>query len=105
MLAVCSAVENQAALIGNRNSCISALHCTEVKDELVLFYGDKAAQQVERGTQQGGTYKYGSCGWESHMMDDFVYSMRCICRSVANLQSITIEYMENNQVSFDHSRL
>ena len=63
---------------------------TEIKDELVFFYGDKAAQQVERGTQQGGIYKCGSCGCESHMMDDFAYSMRCICRSLADLQSVAL---------------
>ena len=107
MLAVCSsAVENQAALIGDRNSCISDLciplhdsRGTEVKDELVFFYGDKAAQQVERGTQQGGAYKCGSCGCESHMMDDFAYSMRCICRSLADLQSIALSGIYGKQPS------
>ena len=97
MLAVCSsAVEDQAALIGDRISCISDLSTqldsrgTEVTDKLVFFYGDKAAQQVERGTQQGGTYKCGSCGCESHMMDDFVYSMRCTCRSLSDLQAVAL---------------
>lgn len=56
MLVLCSSVEDQAALIGDRNACISELliplhdsRGTEIRDELVLFYGDKAAQQVERG--------------------------------------------------------
>jgi hypothetical protein len=98
MLAVCSsAVEDQAALTGDRISCISDLSTplydsrgTEVTDKLVFFYGDKAAQQVERGTQQGGTYKCGSCGCESHMMDDFAYSMRCTCRSLSDLQAVAL---------------
>lgn len=48
MLAVCSSVENQVALIEDRNMCTQDLHSpvhdssgTEIKDELVFFYGDK----------------------------------------------------------------
>lgn len=85
MLAVCSSsVEDQVVLIGDRNMCIQELRSplhdsngTEIKDEVVFFYGDKAAQQVERSTQQGDTYKCGSCGCESPMMDDLAYSLRC----------------------------
>jgi len=98
ILAICSSsVEDQAALIEDRISCLKdlsiALHSTngvEVKDELLYFYGDKPAQQMERGTQQGGKYKCGSCGCESHMMDDIAYSFRCKCRSLSDLQSITL---------------
>ena len=104
MLAISSsAVKHQAALIGDRNSCIQDLPLhdskgTEIKDELVFFYGDKAAQQVERGTQQGGTYKCGSCGCEAHMMDDFAYSMRCKWRTLADLQSVALGGKYGNQV-------
>ena len=67
ILALCSSsVEDQAALISDRRECIQELSInlqdskgTLICDELVFFYGDKAAQQVERGTQQGGTYKCG----------------------------------------------
>ena len=59
MLAVCSSTVE--ALIGDRNSCIRELSTplydsrgTMITDQLVFFYGDKAAQQVERGSQQGG---------------------------------------------------
>ena len=79
-----SSVEDKVALIGDRNACIQELHSpvhdsngTEIKGELVFFYGDKAAQHVERGTQQRGTYKCGSCRCEAHMMDDLAYSLQC----------------------------
>ena len=106
MLAICSsAVEDRAALIGDRNSCIQDLSTplndskgTEIQDELVLFYGDKAAQQVERGTQQGGIYKCGSCGCEAHMMDDFAYSLRCKVHTLADLQSVALGGKFGNQV-------
>lgn len=55
MLAICSSsVEDQAALIGDRHSCIQDLSIplhdskeTPIVDELVFFYGDKAVQKVE----------------------------------------------------------
>ena len=98
MLVVCSSsVDDQAALIGERKLCIQDLSVTlydskrmPITDELLFFYGDKAAQQVERGTQQGGTYKCGSCGCEAHMMDDLAYSLRCKWRSLADLQTIAL---------------
>ena len=98
MLAICSSsVEDQAALTGDRMSSIQDLSfplCdskgTQVVDELVFFYGDKAAQQVERGTQQGGVYKCGSCGCEAHMMDDLAYSLKCKWRSLADLQLVAL---------------
>jgi len=62
----------------------------EVKDELLYFYGDKPAQQMERDRQQGGRYKCGSCGCESHMMDDIAYSFLCKCQSLSDLQSIAL---------------
>ena len=98
MLVVCSSsVDDQASLIKDRISCLkelpTMLHSTngvEVKDKLLFFYGDKPAQQMERGTQQGGKYKCGSCGCESHMMDDTAYSFRCECRSLSDLQAIAL---------------
>ena len=110
MLAVCSsAVEDQAALTGDRISCISDLSTplydsrgTEVTDKLVFFYGDKAAQQVERGTQQGGTYKCGSCGCEwttLHIACDAHAAHSQICRLW-----LWQESMGNSQVSSDHFR-
>lgn len=60
ILVVCSSsVEDQAALIRDRKECIQELSIplqasngVNITDELVFFYGDKAAQQVERGAQQ-----------------------------------------------------
>lgn len=93
MLVLCSSsVEDQAVLIGDRNACISELSIplhdsrgTEIRDELVLFYGDKAAQQVERGRSKKVLFL-----WVSHMMDDFAYSMRCTYRSLSDLQAVAV---------------
>ena len=98
MLVVCSSsVDDQASLIKDRISCLkelsTMLHSTngvEVKDKLLFFYGDKPVQQMEKGTQQGGRYKCGSCGCESHMIDDTAYSFRCECRSLSNMQAIAL---------------
>ena len=98
VLVLCSSsVEDQAALIRDRKECMQELSISlettngiPITDELVFFYGDKAAQQVERGTQQGGTYKCGSCGCEAHMMDNLAYSLRCMWRSLTDLQSLAL---------------
>ena len=37
-----------------------------------------------------GRYKCGSCGCESHMMDNIAYIFRCKCRSLSDLQSIAL---------------
>ena len=98
MLVACSSsLDDQATLISDRNSCMRELSVTlptsngiQIRDELVFFYGDKPAQQVERGTQQGGTYKCGSCGCPSHMMDDLAYSLNCEWRSLDDIQSLAL---------------
>jgi hypothetical protein len=41
-----------------------------ITDTMRFFCGDKPAQQFERGTQIGGTYKCGSCGCIDTMMQD-----------------------------------
>ena len=41
-----------------------------ITDTMRFFCGDKPAQQFERGTQIGGTYKCGSCGCVDTMMQD-----------------------------------
>ena len=67
-----SSLEDQAALISDRIECIKELTAQitsktgiTVTDKLFFFTGDKPAAQFERGTQQGGYYKRGSCGCRS----------------------------------------
>ena len=70
-----SSVDDQVALLQDRIDCLLDL-TTELNtskgikicDKLKFFIGDHPAQQLERGTQQGGTYKYGSCGVKDFMM-------------------------------------
>ena len=70
MLALGSpSIEDQAALLPERVAClhdlsetITASNGVAVTDHLHFFIGDKPAAQFERGTQIGGTYKYGGCG-------------------------------------------
>jgi len=97
-----SSQEDQAALISDRVECIKELstHITstngiEVTDKLFFFTGDKPAAQFERGTQQGGYYKCGSCGCRSTRMDDLAHSLNCRWRSLADLQTLVLagEYM------------
>ena len=97
LVACSSSLDDQAALINDRNSCLRQLSATlptsngiEIREELVFFYGDKPAQQVERGTQQGGQYKCGSCGCPSHMMDDLAYSLNCEWRSLDDIRSLAL---------------
>ena len=64
-----SSPADQLALIGDRIEClqelsqpITASNGEQIHDQLRFFCGDKPAQQFERGTQIGGTYKCGGCG-------------------------------------------
>lgn len=103
MLAVCSStVEDQAALIGDRNSCIRELSTplydsrgTEIRDELVFFYKHS---RLKEALSTGGVYKCGSCGCQSNMMDDMAYSMRCKYRTLADLQSVALDGKYGKQV-------
>lgn len=90
-----SSQEDQAALITDRNACLQEL-CTDltttegmnITDKLFFFCGDKPATQFERGTQQGGNYKCGSCGCKTSLMDDLAYSLTCKWRSLSDLQDL-----------------
>ena len=89
-----SSQEDQAALISDRLECIKELMTTTngivVTDKLFFFTGDKPAAQFERGTQQGGYYKCGSCGCRSTRMDDLAYSLNCKWRSMGDLQTLVL---------------
>lgn len=59
-----SSPTDQLALVGDRTECLQELsrpvtssNGMKVRDTLRFFCGDKPAQQFERGTQIGGTYK------------------------------------------------
>ena len=72
-----SSGEEQLALTGDRIECLkemsvslTATNGVSTSDKMRLFCGDKPAQQFERGTQIGGTYKCGASGCVDSMMQD-----------------------------------
>ena len=93
-----STVEDQAALIADRVSCLYDLaeptlttNGVEITDKLRFFIGDHPAAQFERGTQMGGNFKCGGCGCKATIMDDLAHSLICRTQSLQNLQSLALK--------------
>lgn len=53
----------------------------------MFFIGDHPAQQLERGTQQGGKYKCGGCGVKDVMIGDLAHTL---LRSLEDQQKLAI---------------
>lgn len=92
-----SSPSDQLSLIGDRLESLTELSQTVVsscgvviQDELRFFCGDKPAQQFERGTQIGGTFKCGSCGCKDVMMQDLAHALNCKWRSLSDLQQLVV---------------
>ena len=92
-----SSAEDQAALLQDRIDClpnlsspIAASTGILIHDKLGFMIGDHPAQQFERGTQQGGTYKCGGCGCKDIMMEDLAHVLHCEWRSLKDLQCIAL---------------
>ena len=90
-----SSVEDQAALIGDRNSCLQELSQPvrtetgiEINDTLRFFTGDHPAVQFEQGSKQGGTYKCGACGCQEHLFDDQAHTLQHKWRSLKEMQTL-----------------
>ena len=90
-----SSAEDQVALLQDRIDCLLDLPTElntskgiKIRDKLKFFIGDHPAQQFERGTQQGGTYKCGSCGVKDFMMQDMAHTLHRPRRSLQDLQHI-----------------
>ena len=98
-----SSVENEAALVGDRDECLADLSIpleTEKGIKIrhnMLFTGDHPAVQFEQGTKRG-TYKCGACGCKECMFDDQGHSATngVILKTYSNQQQE--EFMENKQV-------
>ena len=89
-----SSSEDQAALIRDRLDClhdlpvpITATNGVCVEDKLTFFIGDHPAQQYERGTQHGGTYKC-ACACKQSMFEDFAHTVHCEWWSLYDIQKI-----------------
>ena len=95
-IALCSStVQDQAALVGDRLSCILELSepvitdsGIEVRDTLRFFTGDHPAVQFEQGTKQGGTYKCGACATQMALFDDQAHALQREWRSLRQLQTL-----------------
>ncbi len=90
-----SALFDQLALVADRLECLTELseeindsNDTPITDKARFFCGDKPAQQFERGTQVGGTYKCGSCGCKDTLLQDLPHALQCPPRSLEELQSL-----------------
>ncbi len=95
MIAPCtSAVSCQLALTPDRIECLKELsepithNGIPITDKARFFFGDKPAQQFERGTQIGGAYKCGGCGCVDKLIQDFAHAVQCPHRSVKWLQTL-----------------
>ena len=92
-----SSPTDQLALVGDRLECLQELskptvasNGVEIHDQLRFFCGDKPAQQFERGTQLGGTYKCGGCGVKDVMMQDLAHTLQHKWKSLADLQALIL---------------
>ena len=90
-----SSVEDQAALIGDRLSCILELSepvktetGIEIRDTLRYFTGDHPAAQFEQGSKQGGIYKCGVCGCQEHLFNDQAHTLQHKWRTPQQLQTL-----------------
>ena len=64
----------------------------ELRSNSVLrfFCGDAPARHFERGTQLGGVYKCGSCGYKDAMMADLAHALQKTWRSLDNSQHLIL---------------
>ena len=100
-----SSPTDQLALVGDRTECLSELSkpvitsdgTTEINDCLRFFCGDKPAQQFERGTQIGGTYKCGGCGCKDVLMMDIAHAFHNSWRSLSDIQVLILAGRLGNQ--------
>ena len=96
-------IADQAAVVGDRRSCLFDLPTplttrgVAVHDNLRVFTGDHPALQFERGTQQGGKYKCGTCGCVDKKLDDPAHSLRLNWRSLKVLQDTATSGVYGNK--------
>lgn len=90
-----SSGEDQAALIGERVSCLLDLPnpvYTEsgmaITDTVRYFTGDHPAAQFEQGTKHGGMYKCGACGCKETLFSDQAHALAHVWRPLDTLQSL-----------------
>ena len=92
-----SSADDQVAFVPDRYECLNELNQViyssnnvPVNDIARFFIGDHPAQNFERGTQQGGHYKCGGCGIQSHMMGDFPHAANMAWRGLETIQALAV---------------
>ena len=92
-----SSLSDQLATIGDRLDClfdlnesITSSNGVPIHDKLKFFVGDHPAQSFERGSQMGGNYRCGSCGYKSNRGDDLAHVFSLQWRSLVDLQKLVI---------------
>ena len=90
-----SSVEDQAALIKDRLSCLLELPDPvktetgiDITDTLRFFTGDHPATQFEQGSKMGGNYKCAVCGSHVNLFDDQAHMLQQKWRTPQELQAI-----------------
>ena len=68
-----------------------------VNDRVRFFIGDKPAQQFEHGTQVGGAFKCGGCGYKDYLMQDLSHALQCPPRSLESLQTLILSGKYGNR--------
>ena len=75
-----SSLSDQLASIGDRLDClfdlnepITTSNGVPIHDKLQFFVAGRPAQSFERGSQMGGNYRCGSCGYKSNLGDDLAH--------------------------------
>ena len=86
-----SSPECQLALVPDRADCLTELSKpiisklgVEIQDVL------RFARQFERGTQLGGAFKCGSCGYKDIMMADLPHALQKPWRSLVDVQDLIL---------------
>ncbi len=72
------------------NESLTSSNGVPIHDKLQFFVGDHPAQSFERGSQMGGNYRCGSCGYKSNLGDDLAHVFSLEWRSLVDLQELVI---------------
>ena len=92
-----SSGEDQAALVGERITCLLDLPTPvqtdsgmAITDTVRFFTGDHPAAQYEQGSKHGGYYKCGACGCHEALFSDQAHALTHVWRPLEELQSLAI---------------
>ena len=91
-------IPERVQCLGELSNIIYSSNGVPIVDIARFFVGDHPAQSFERGTQQGGNYKCGGCGIQSHMIGDFAHAAHLRIRSFQAIQNLAINGKFGKQI-------